>query len=235
MKILLIPLGFIMLFAGCSTAIKTTSAAKQNLALHKTIAILPFEVRFDLRQKNDKKFSEEDMGKLKQFMALGLQNHLYHWLKSYSAKKPFTVSIQDAEITNTILSENRIRFIDAYTMSRIDLANLLKVDAVLTPQVIFAQPNSEAASVAFAVIGMGTIGPGVFGGLATQEMKMQILLNDNISDTALWTFNTKTKSDETTRHSKAKQKENILYPLFRNIDESLIKFVKNFPYRRSNI
>ncbi len=235
MKTLLVSLIFLLLIGGCSSTIKTTTTAKASLANHKIIAILPFEVRFDLRIKNDKQFTEEDMGKVKQFMALGLQEHLYYWLKSYSTKKPFTVSIQDVGTTNSILSENKIRFIDVYTMSRADLANMLKVDAVLTPQVIFSQPNSEGASVAFMIAGGAMLGPGLYEGLATQEMKMQVLLNSNSTDTTLWTFNTKTQSNGVTKPSRDKKKENILYPLFRNIDETLEKFIKKFPYRKANL
>ena len=148
MKCLLVSLFFIVLNAGCTTTIKTTAAAKAGFVNHKTIAILPFEVRFDLRLKNQREVTEEDIRKVKQFMAMGLQDYLYHWLKSYGTKKPFTISIQDVETTNQILSENKIRFIDVYTMSRIDLAKMLGVDVILTPQVVFAQPNSEGASIA---------------------------------------------------------------------------------------
>jgi len=77
-------------------------------------------------------------------------------------------------------------------------------------------------------------GPGFIHGLATQEMKMQVLVNDDLSEETLWTFVTKTQSSGVTKPSKDKQKENILYPLFRNIDETLVKFIKQFPYRRSN-
>ena len=171
------------------------------------------------------------MGKLKQFMAMGLQDHLYHWLISYSTKKPFTVTIQDVEITNSILSEHKIRFMDLYKMSRVDLAKMLGVDAVLTSNVVFAQPHSEAASVAVIVsdVMFFPFTLGTFEGLATQEMKMQVLINDNVSDTALWTFKTKTQSNGVTKPSKNRKKENILYPLFRNIDESLVTIIKKFP------
>ena len=75
----------------------------------------------------------------------------------------------------------------------------------------------------------GMIGLGTMEGLATQEMRMQVSLNDNTSETPFWTFKTKTQSDGVTKPSKNKKKENILYPLFRNIDQSLIKFIKKFP------
>jgi hypothetical protein len=230
MKTLLVSVFLLLIFAGCSSAIKTTSAGKVSLVNHKSIAILPFEVRFDLRNKNQKEFSQEDMGKLKQFMALGLQDHLYHWLKDYSIKKPFTVTIQDVEKTNSILSENKVRFMDLYNMSRVDLAKLLEVDAVLTPNVIFAQPNSEGAALALGAISGQNL---FYNQLATQEMKMQVLLNDVASENTLWEFETKTQNNKYTKHSQNRKKENILYPLFENIDKTLIKFIKNFPYRTS--
>ena len=118
---------------------------------------------------------------------------------------------------------------DLYNMNRIDLAKMLGVDAVLTSNVIFAQPNSEAAVAAFTAI------PGqnlFFPQLATQEMKMQVLLNDTFSENTLWTFETKTKNSNYTKRSEHRQKENILYPLFENIDKTLVKFIKKFPYKK---
>ena len=223
MKTLLPAIFVTMVLAACTSTINTTGEAKAKLQSHKTIAILPFEVRFDLRSKNQKQFSQKELAEVRQFMATGLQEHLYHWLISYSRKKPLSVGIQNIDITDSILSEKQIRFMDLYKMSRVELANILEVDAVLTPNVIFAQLHSEGASVAF-MIGLGTM-----EGLATQEMRMQVSLNDNTSETPFWTFKTKTQSDGVTKPSKNKKKENILYPLFRNIDQSLIKFIKKFP------
>jgi hypothetical protein len=217
----------VLLLGGCYTSINTTGEAKARFQNHKTIAILPFEVRFDLRSKNQKQFTEQELAEVRHFMATGLQKHLYHWLISYSRNKPFSVNIQHIEITDSILSERKIRFMDLYNMSRVELAKMLGVDAVLTPNVIFAQPHSEGASVAF-MIGLGT-----FEGLATQEMRMQVLLHDISSEEPFWIFKTKTQSDGVTKPSKDRKKENILYPLFRNIDQSLIKFIKKFPYRRN--
>jgi sulfur transfer protein SufE len=233
MKTLLLPVLLGLVFAACSTTIKTTDEAKARLQKHKTIAILPFEVRFDLRNKNQKQFTEKELAEVRHFMATGLQEHLYHWLISYSRKKPLSVDIQNIEITDSILSEKQIRFMDLYNMSRVELAKMLSVDAVLTPNVIFAQPNSEGASVAYMMSGIVAFNPAAFSGLATQEMRMQVLLNDNFSETALWTFKTKSQSNGVTKPSKDRKKENILYPLFRNIDESLIKFIKKFPYRKN--
>lgn len=225
MKTLLIYVSLVVVFSGCSSSIKMSSDAKLKLEKHQVIAILPFEVRFDLRNNNKRQFTDKEIAEVRHFMATGLQEHLYYWLTSFKKQKTLSVEIQHVVITDSILNAKQIRFMDLYNMSRVELAGMLGVDAVLTPNVIFAQPNSEAASLAF-MIGFRT-----FEGLPTQEMRMQILLNDNKSDTAFWKFKTTTKSDALTKRSKDRKKENILYPLFRNIDESLVKFIKKFPYR----
>ena len=62
-------------------------------------------------------------------------------------------------------------------------------------------------------------------------MKMQVLLTDRESETSMWTFETKTNNSKLTKPSTNRQKENILYPLFDNIDETLIKFIRKFPYK----
>jgi hypothetical protein len=121
-------------------------------------------------------------------------------------------------------------------MSRTELAKMLDVDAVLTPNVIFAQPNSGAASWLPFPLGAVPLGSGTvffYGRLSTQEMKMQILLTDRETETSMWTFQTKTNNSKLTKPSGTRQKENILYPLFDNIDETLVKFIKKFPYRKN--
>ena len=60
---------------------------------------------------------------------------------------------------------------------------------------------------------------------------MQVLLTDRESETSMWTFETKTNNSKLTKPSTNRQKENILYPLFDNIDETLIKFIRKFPYK----
>lgn len=229
MKTLLAVILLVIVLTACTSTIKTTSDSKERLQNHKTIAIIPFEVRFDLRNNNRKKFTDKELAEVSQFMATGLQEHLYRWLTSYSRKKQLSVEIQNIEITDSILSEKRIRFMDLYNMNRVELAKMLNVDAILTVNVIFAQPNSEAAAFAFTAI------PGqnlFFNQLATQEMKMQVLINDKISENNIWTFEAKTQNSSTTKPSKYQKKENILYPLFENIDKTLVKVIKKFPYRK---
>ena len=48
-----------LVFVGCTT-INSTTGAQAKISNHKTIAILPFEVQFDLRNKNRKQFSEQN-------------------------------------------------------------------------------------------------------------------------------------------------------------------------------
>ncbi len=235
MKILFSCVFLVLAFAGCSS-IKSTTGAQAKISSHRTIAILPFEVRFDLRNKNQQKFSEQELAGVRHFMALGLQQYLYNWLKNYSRKNAFTVSIQHIDITDSILTEKRISYMALYSMSRTELAKMLAVDAVLTPNVIFSQPNSEAVSMLLSpVIGvpLGTGTVFFYSRLATQEMKMQVLLTDSETETSMWTFETKTQNSRLTKPSTARQKENILYPLFENIDETLKKFIKNFPYKKN--
>jgi hypothetical protein len=222
-----------LFLTGCTT-INSTTGSQAKIKSHKTIAIIPFEVRFDLRNKNLQKFNEKELAGVRHFMALGLQQYLYNWLKNYSRKRKFTASIQNIDITDRILTENKISYAILYNMSRTELAKMLDVDAVLTPNVIFAQPNSEAASLLAIPLSAVPLGSGsvfFYTRLATQQMKMQVLLTDRETETSFWTFETKTNNSMRTMPSSNRQKENILYPLFDNIDETLIKFIRNFPYK----
>ncbi len=221
MKTLLPLVLLILLLHNCTPAVKITDAGKQRLTTHKTIAILPFEVKFDLRKVNQRQFTETDLGKVKQFMSLGLQGYLYHWLQNYGIKHPFTVEIQHCDSTLRMLSENKIRFMDLYAMNRQELAKLLHVDAILTPQVLFSQPNNEIVSSLLSF----PLNPAPFTGffsaarLPTQEMSMEVLINNSSSDTTIWKFESKLQNDQTTQYSRKKRKENILYPMFDIIDD----------------
>jgi hypothetical protein len=224
----------ILLLYNCTPSVKTTDAGKLSLTTHKIIAILPFEVKFDLRKVNQRQFTETDLGKVKQFMSLGLQGYLYHWLQNYSIKHPFRVEIQHCDSTLRMLSENKIRFMDLYSMNRQELAKLLHVDAVLTPQVLFSQPNNEIVSSLFSVPLNPAPFTGFFSGakLPTQEMSMEILINNSTADTTLWKFESKLQNAETTHYSRKKRKENILYPMFDIIDDMLNSFIQKFPYKK---
>lgn len=236
MKTLFSCVFIVLVFGECSTTINSTSGAQGRIKTHSSIAILPFEVRFDLRNKNRKKFTEKEMSDVRHFMATGLQDHLYNWLKTYSYKKSFTVTIQNTDITDSILAANQISYLVLYNMGRTELARLLCVDAVLTPNVIFAQPNSEEVSLFLSPSPLdpsSIFNENFYDNLATQEMKMQVLLTDRYTESSMWTFETKTQNSKFTRHSGNNLKQNILSPLFDNIDKTLTKFIRNFPYLKN--
>ena len=132
-----------LIFNGCST-INSTTGSLAKIRSHKTIAILPFEVRFDLRNNNRKQFTEKELAEVSHFMGIGLQEHLYRWLVTYSRKKPFSVEVQNIDITDDILTERKIRFMDLYNMSRVDLAKMLHVDAVVTGRPDRVLPRTSA-------------------------------------------------------------------------------------------
>jgi hypothetical protein len=68
----------VLVFAGCSSSVKTPGEAAARLKARKIIAILAFEVRFDPRKKNHGQFTEKELAELRHFVALDLQEHLYH-------------------------------------------------------------------------------------------------------------------------------------------------------------
>ncbi|MFM6924176.1 MAG: hypothetical protein ACKOU7_01645 [Ferruginibacter sp.] len=236
MKTLFSCVFIVLILVGCSSTISTTNTGQERIKTHRSIAILPFEVRFDLRNKNRKKFTEKELSDLRHFMATGLQDYLYNWLKTYSYRQSFTVTIQNTDITDSILAAQQISYLVLYNMGRTELAKLLGVDAVLTPNVIFAQPNSEEVSMLLSPVGSdpsNIFNPDFFNSLATQEMRMQVLLNDRFSETSLWTFETKTQSSKATRRVSNDPQKNILTPLFANIDKTLNRFIRNFPYKKT--
>lgn len=234
MKTLLLSIVITIIFAGCSTTVNSGSTASARIKTHQTIAILPFEVRFDLRNSNSKKFTGKELAEVRHAMALELQQYLYNWLKNYSYKKSFTTRIQNVDITDSILTQKQISYLVLYSMPRTELAQILGVDAVLTPNVIFAQPNSEAMSLIMS--SPGPLDPSNFqfyNNLATQQMRMQVLLTDRVSEKSMWTFETKTENSKFTRQVTASKQGDILYPLFENIDKTMKKFIKNFPYLKN--
>lgn len=129
----------------CSPVANTATAKIKDtvLAAHKTVAILPFEVRFTNDIQKIKKFSDDEMKQLNQYFSLALQKHLAEAIKAKQKRFPYSVSFQQVEVTNQLLSANKISFGSLFNnSSKQDFCKLLNTDAVIAPQTVFGIKES---------------------------------------------------------------------------------------------
>ncbi len=134
-------LGLVLLItctSGCGTAVRESADAKTVLTQHRTIALLPVEVEFDLNIKDEKVLSKEKVDSLKLYSSIALQNYLYHYL-FISGKGTVNINVQDIDKTNGILNTNGIRFSEVFNGDKAPLCKMLGVDAVLCPRIRFSE------------------------------------------------------------------------------------------------
>jgi hypothetical protein len=126
-------------FLGCSSSIKISLTAKDSLAKHKNIAILPFQISLGAKLRQADKFTEQEKDELRRYLSIALQEHLYDQLKQKQKRFPFTVTVQSAELTNYLLASKKVSFATVFGNDKKEICRILGVDAVICTQTIFGK------------------------------------------------------------------------------------------------
>ncbi|RYY67242.1 MAG: hypothetical protein EOO13_14800, partial [Chitinophagaceae bacterium] len=134
------------LLGACSPKITAVPDYRTAFAKHQAIAILPFDVQFNLNKSDKKTFTNQQMADLRRHLSNSLQEHLATWLKAAYSKQPPRVNILDIDATNDMLTSKKISYASLFTMDKKDIPALLGVDAVLFSEAIFGKPMNQANS-----------------------------------------------------------------------------------------
>ncbi len=119
-----------------------------EVALHKTVAIIPFTTKITYR-KQPKNFNSEANHEQEIAMSKSIQNSLYTFLLRKS--KNYTVSFQDVNKTNILLKKAGMSDkLDEFTYD--EIAKALEVDGVLGGLFESEQSKSEGAALASAIM-----------------------------------------------------------------------------------
>lgn len=181
---------------------------KNEITKHKTVAILPFEVKITYR-KQPKNFNPEANRDQEQAMSKSIQSSMYTFLLRRA--KDYTVEVQDVEKTNILLKKaGMLGKMDEFTKD--EIAKVLGVDAVLGGRFETEQTKSEGAALASAVM---------FGGLGgkTGTGTIFLTLNNGSDGELLWRF-FKTMDDNITSST-----DDLVERMMRKVS-------RNYPYQK---
>lgn len=208
-------------FSTCSPAIQTSSTTTNALTQHKTIAILPIKIELTSKLRKTNNFNSQEIEELKRYMSLALQGHLYESIIKKQKRFPYTVSIQSADFTNSILSSKKISFSEVFTGDKKELCKILGVDAILSPQAIFGKQQNSSIN--------DLVSPG--------EMEMTVIIFDSVFTQSVWRFN-HTKKYNTkdiltqTQYTAENKYQEVLLPWIRTVDDMFQTFTAGFPYKK---
>jgi hypothetical protein len=144
---------------------------------HKTVAVLPFEVKLTYR-KQPKNFSAEANRNQEISMSKSIQSSMYTFL--LRKRDEYTVSFQEVDRTNILLKKAGIADkLDEYTKD--EIAKILGVDSVVSGVFENEQSKSEAGAIASAIL---------FGGLGgkTGSGSLTMAINNGSNGELLWRF-----------------------------------------------
>jgi len=131
------------LLSGCEPLIYTAKDAKEIMKSHKIVAILPFNVTYDLKSTE-----KLDMDKIKQQERNDgnfVQNQAYSFLLFKMDK--YSITFQDVNKTNALLRNAGITSDSLLIKDKSDIAKVLGVDALFSGDVHTNKIMSEAAAI----------------------------------------------------------------------------------------
>ncbi|MFC2168043.1 hypothetical protein ACFLRW_03590 [Acidobacteriota bacterium] len=209
LKLSLLAAILIILVSGCAT-IYTTPDFNAARNQHRILAILPFDVTIAVRRL-PKGVTVEMLREMEQDEAYVIQGEVYRFFLRQMSKNAYTINFQDIDETNSTLLREGISFENIRNYSKAEIAQILKVDSVLSGTVHRAKPMSMGASIVTAVL---LDWPGI-----TNKVDVGVAIHNGTDASLLWKYN----------HSYAgsigSSSENLTRALMRHVS-------KKFPYKR---
>lgn len=173
---------------------------------HKTVAILPFLARLELKNKN---LEEHELHELQEKEGYEVQNALESYFLKLHKRKDYRIAFQDVKNTNAILTKNgiSIKNLDIHTSQ--ELCKILNVDAVISGDLTLKALISKGVSTDFDLISFIS-GTSDYGRIA-------IKLSDGKTGKLLW------KYEKVINRKSGKNTYDIIEAMMR-------KSTRKFPY-----
>ena len=168
------------LLLSCGPKIYKSSEFDTAFAKHKTVAILPAEVTSRLRPNEAKKVTAEQIEEQNEKTGYDIQDKMYSWFLRRSEKFKYTVTFQDVSRTNALLKKAGMNYKNLSTKDKVEIAQVLGVDAVIQNRSSMDKPMSEGAAVALGLL------VGVWG--STNNVQTTINIHDGKSGSLLWKY-----------------------------------------------
>jgi len=136
---------------------------------HKIIAIIPFVTSINLKEKQSKKLKEGQLEKMEEAESMQVQQSIFSWLLKRKEKGKMWVNVQDVKTTNILLAKNGITYSNISEFTPVEIAKILKVDAIVRGFFKTKSPHSDVGSMVLSA--------GGFGG-ATNVSKINMFINN---------------------------------------------------------
>ena len=149
--------------------------------LHKSIAVLPFDVALNFRPVERNQLSESDLHSLQKQEGIMIQKTLDAFLFKKKLKKDFKIDIQELDSTNKILKRTRWQVDTSIQKSMKQAASFLGVDALLYGVFNTNRPVSREVATAFWNVTRIPLLPNITG-------YCTVYLYDGNSGELLWKF-----------------------------------------------
>jgi hypothetical protein len=133
----------LFLFSCASTKSSQNNYLANAKATHKVIAILPAVVQIHAKEQDSAKIPQGQLDEAALKLGFMIQNELYNRIQ----KNKYTVNIQPVKYTNDKLFASGLSFSKYKTMSEMDLAKILEVDAVIFCKTDLAKMNYKSVDV----------------------------------------------------------------------------------------
>ena len=173
---------------------------------HKTVAILPFEARLELDNKN---LEADQLAKLQEKEGYEVQNALESYFLKLHKRKDYRIEFQDIKNTNALLAKKGIELKNLNIHTSQELCDILDVDAVISGDLTLKALISEGVSTDFDLISFIS-GTSDYGRIA-------IKLSDGNTGKLLW------KYEKVINRKSGKNTYDIIEAMMR-------KSTRKFPY-----
>jgi hypothetical protein len=201
-----------LVLASCGPTIYLAPNFEKVKSNHNLLAILPFDVLITMKNL-PKDVTPEMLKDQEKNTGYSIQSHSYTYLLQEMSKNKYTVTFQDVDKTNAMLSKAGISYDKLKEYSKEDLCKTLGVDAVISGKVTMDKPMSDVGAVALAVF----VEP--FWWTTTNKVNVTMTIHDKNNSNLLW------KYDWENSGSIGSSSEQLTKSLMKNVS-------KNFPYTR---
>ncbi len=184
----------------------SSSQLNTEIAKHKLVAILPYEVRISYKRQ-PKNFSAEANRDQEKTMSKSIQSSMYTFLLRKGDK--YSVAFQDVDKTNILLKKAGM-FDSLSLFTKDEIAKTLGVDAIIGGIFEMEQTKSVGAAIATAVL---FDAPGVKTGTGSLVMT----INNGVNGDLLWRF------FKTMNESMMSSTDDLVERMMRKVS-------RNFPY-----
>ncbi|UCG60741.1 MAG: hypothetical protein JSV52_10435 [Candidatus Zixiibacteriota bacterium] len=205
----IITLAATVFVCGCGPQIYTAPDFELVRPLHRTAAILPFDVIIDpAKLPND--FTLEMKLDAEKSEAYGFQRELYmQFLKQYE-KGEYTIEFQDIDKTNALLNKAGITNADLSQFTREEIGAVVGTDVLISGTIHRSRPMSTGTAIAVgALFGIWS---------STNEVNVSLNIHEVSSGNLMWNYDHKASG------SVGSSSDQLAESLMKNVS-------KKFPYK----